>query len=326
MCIGYGSCQPQFSTEFSFSSTVGKKYELAPPKGKISATKRCVIAVDETSHIEKIAKQEVKKVERQIAAEWPKLLPQVKRGLSELAHPFGIAEGRCFFVEPVSVEYSNPRIAKDETGEYLEVSAGVTGRLLPAESCSSEQEKPPVLSPEIASAPPQQSLLYLPDELPWEEVETSLSESLQGVWSGEGSNLVVEETRLSQKSVALRLRTEGPLCGSYWVTADWGTDDQGKWLTLSNPRLSTRGEKPDQPRLDALFAHLQDKGRFLLPPNPLSEPGSEEGLANLLRVALPAEVKFSSSPPELGEATIQGTTAGLLVARPIRTVLSVNDL
>lgn len=327
MCIGYGSCKPEFSTEFSFASKLGDKYELSPPKGKISATKRCIIAVDVTEPIEKIARQEVKKVERQIAAEWPKLMPQVKRGFAELQRPFGLSDDRCFFVEPQAVEYSSPRIVKDATGEYLEASAGVAGLLLPAESCSSEQETPAVLPPQLQSAPAEQSLLYLPDELPWDDVRTSLTTSLQGPWAGEDSNLIVEKIEFSASRLALRLRTDGPLCGSYWVTADYGTDESGKWFILKNPRLSGgKAKQPDQARLEALFTHVGDKGRLLLSPNPLSEPGSEEGLSNLLRLALPQDVKFSISPVELGEATIQGTRSGLLVARPIRSVLSVNDL
>lgn len=54
-CLRYGQCEPAFDARFSFQTLWDKHYRTEAPRGSISATKKCVIGLDVTSRIEKIA-------------------------------------------------------------------------------------------------------------------------------------------------------------------------------------------------------------------------------------------------------------------------------
>lgn len=330
MCIGYGSCRPSFMTDFAVSTKLGDKYQLAPPRGTIVATKKCVIGIDVTSQIEKIARQEVRKVESRIASQWPKLLSEVEAGLAELTHPVPLAPDRCFFVEPEGVFYEAPTLVKEGSAETLAVAVGVTGKLLPASSCGEKRAAPPVVAPRIHSAPDEPSRIWLPEVVPWKDVVLALTTSASGAWAGEGSSVEVLDVIPDEKGAHLHVRTSGPLCGSFWVTGEWSKAASDDGVRLKNLALattqSTKGKNLDRERTAALLTHLEKSARLDVAANPFLAEGAEVGLSNFLRVLLEDEVEFSISPPQAEASEVHGATEGLVVASPVTAQIAVTDL
>ena len=141
-CLRYGECKPAFEARFSFETLWDNNYRLDTPSGSISATKKCVIGLDVTSRIEKIAQDEVAVVERQMAKQWPDTKGLVRDAWKHLQTPLQIAPATCMHFAPGAVKYSQLKVSA--TDGSVVGALGLDGDLIPAKSCSKKQKLPAV--------------------------------------------------------------------------------------------------------------------------------------------------------------------------------------
>jgi hypothetical protein len=325
-CLKYGSCQPRLAAEFNVSTELGKDYELASPVGSIAATKRCVIGIDVTRQIEAQAKKEVAKVQHQIAAQWPQLKPDARKAWKELAHPIAISDDTCVNLAPSKLAYQPPKIEKTEKGEYLTTAVGVIGEITPAQDCSSKRKPGALLSPKISKAPGHESRLWFPEVLDLQTTRDGLAASISGPLGEEGT-LEVLEVRLSQEQVALHVRTEGEICGQFWITGELSHKAGADALGLSHVKLHASAPTEDETAaLVGVFQVIEERARVGLASQEWFSDQRLGPLKAALRVAMPDDVKLKIAGLKAGAARILAADEGLYVLHPLSAKLSINEL
>lgn len=328
MCLKYGSCSPELLARFSVDPTLGENYELAPPQGKIAATKKCVIGLDVTDQLESIARKEVAQVEREIADKWPRLLPHIKRGFAELSRPIEVATDQCLEIAPSAVLYRTPTIEGKGKDAYLVAAVGLRGTLIPAPSCTAELSKKKRTSPEVVKSPPDTSELWFPEIVPFDEAKAGLIASIEGA-KDENLSVQVLESVFSKERVALHLDVKGAACGRVWITAEPKIVEGTNALGLSNIELVAAPEKKPKPESGtraSLRALLEKSARIPLTGPPALGETTEGVLRLALKGVLPEGMNFTLTPPEIGAPEVSGTTDGLYVAYPIRAKVTVTEL
>jgi hypothetical protein len=333
-CFKYGSCSPELEATFSIQSSFGPAYSLAPPKGSIHATKRCVIGFDVTSQIESIAKSEVAKVEAQIRRLWPDFETLARSSWNEFSRPLSLMEGVCFHFTPEQLSYVEPKIKNDKkkdgkTSETLSTALALEGTLSPSASCVEERRLPPLAEAERKQSLPQESQIWVPELLTVEQIRETLDAHLTGKLPNEEGTVSLQEVRLGKKRLFLHLTLEGKLCGTLWVSAAVEHRLGDRTLELSDWTISRQNPEPGQkltPSELSLLAHLSDKARVPLLSADWFVPEQKDRLKALLTKSLPPELKLEVVGLQANPARISAREEGLQLLHPVSAVLRIRKL
>jgi hypothetical protein len=318
-CIQYGSCQPAFLASFTLSPEVGNQFQLAPPEGTISATKRCVIGLDVTSQIEEIARAEVAKVEAEIKHKWPRLKPEVENAFQEMEKPLPLAEGQCVHLHPNKVFYQTAHLTGEAQNQRLETAVGLSGTIEPAPDCKKSRKSRPLPKISTKEKPGKRSRLWIPEVLSLDFVREELTRSLTGA-AGEEGTLKVLAVRLEKTRVLLHIEASGSVCGSFWLEGNLAHEAGGEALTLKDLKLSGAATPLE---MKDLLSQIEAKGQV-----PVGSAGwftteATEPLKAGLRAAVPAQVKFDIKSLKAGNARVLTTSEGVYVLHPLTARLVV---
>jgi hypothetical protein len=326
-CIKYGSCKPKLEARFSVGTKLGENYEFAPPEGSIKATKRCVIGLDVTKEIEKIARREVAQVEKQIKGQWPALRPEAARGWKQLGRPLPLSPDTCFQIAPTKLAYRRPLIQTKAETKVLTGALGITGTLLPADSCEGKFKVPKLPAPQHKKKPPAESSLWFPEVLPLEEAKTALLESASGAWGGESGTLQVLDAQFGPEQVALHVESTGDICGRFWITAGLKHEAGADSLHLAGAALVGPAPEKESSRsaYESLLAHIEKVSAIPVGSSTWFAAERSAQLKSALMATLPEGVVLDMSPPQAGSATVVATTQGLYLHHPVTSSLTVTD-
>lgn len=318
-CIQYGSCKPAFLAKFSVSPEVSDDFQMAPPKGTISATKSCVIGIDVTSQIEEIARGEVAKVEAQIKKEWPRFKPEVENAWEEMAHPIPFADGSCLHLHPSKIFYQTAHLKESEAGQTLQAAVGLSGTVQPAPDCQEERKDLRLPKPTTKGKPPKKSRLWIPEVVGLDFAREELTQSLSGPLGTEGEIKVVE-LRVEAKRVLLHLETSGSVCGSFWLEGKLSHVTGSDALTLKGLKV-LGAEAPAE--MTELLAQVEARGKVKLKSASWFTKEGTQPLETLLRATVPERVKFDIKNLKAGNARVVTASDGIYVLHPLTARLVV---
>lgn len=318
-CIQYGSCQPAFLASFSLNPTMAGNFQMAPPEGKISATKRCVIGIDVTSQIEEIARAEVAKVEAEIKRKWPRFKPEVENAWGEMARPIPLAEGQCLHLQPSKIFYQTAHLEGEEKTQTLKAAFGLSGTVEPAPDCTKERESLPLPKPTTKAKPGKRTRLWIPEVLPLDSVKEELKKTLTGS-VGEESQIKLLEVRLEPKRALLHVEASGSICGSFWLEAKLAHQAGADALTLKDLKLVGA---PTPAEMKDLLGQIEAKGKVAVGSAKWFAEEATEPLKAALRAAIPAEVKFDIKNLKAGNARVVTASDGLYLLHPLTARLVV---
>lgn len=319
-CIQYGSCKPAFLATFSLSPEIQDNFQLAAPKGTISATKRCVIGIDVTSQIETIARSEVAKVEAEIKQKWPRFKPEVARAWKELRHPITLPDGSCLHLHPNKIFYQTAHLESSGEGQALQTAVGLSGTVEPAPDCK-KRDALPLPQPTTKNKAAERSRLWIPEVLSHGAVRQELTQSLTGPL-GSGGEVRVVEVRLEAKRVLLHVQTSGAVCGTYWLEAKLSQKAGAEALTLKG--LKTLGAIAPV-EMKELLAHLEEKGKVTLRSASWFTKEATVPLEVGLRAAIPEQVQFDIKKLKAGNARVVTARDGVYILHPLTARLVVTD-
>ncbi len=321
-CIQYGSCKPSFLAKFSVGTELDDNFELAPPEGTIAATGRCVIGLDVTSQIEKIARDEVAKVEAQIKRQWPKFKPEVRRAWKEAEHPLPLADASCVHLSPDQIFYQKPGLEKSKGGESLTAAVGVTGTIEPAADCTTKRAGSSLPKPKVRKKAPKKSKIWIPEVVDLKAAEAGLTESLSGAF-GEGK-LDVTAVRLEKDGVFLKVEASGTVCGAFWVRGSLTHEPGAAALTLKKVALVGTSVSPSE--LEELVKHIEAKAQVKLASAGWFDDESLAPLRAGLRAVVPSDIEFEITSLKAGSARVVAAEDGLYVLHPVSARLVVTGL
>lgn len=318
-CIRYGSCQPEFLARFTVSTEIAPNYDLETPKGSITATKRCVIGLDVTPQIERIAQQELRSVQARIARQWPRLRPDAKRAWEQMHATIPLGESACVRAAPEQVRYVQPRFSGDSASPTLSAAVGVIGKIAAHDDCSKGGEIGDLPKAKVKKKAPKKTRLFVPEVLGIERAKDELAASLEGPW-GEGGQLETLAAEISGNRVALHVKSSGPVCGSLWVRGKLSHEAGAEALHLE--KLEIAGSASD-PAASALLEHVALKARISLQSSAWFSDATLAALKLGLAAAIPDDVEFSVNGLEAGSARINAAEDGLYVLHPLSAQLVI---
>lgn len=322
-CLRYGECQPAFEARFSFQTLWDEHYKTDAPRGSISATKKCVIGLDVTSRIEKIAQDEVAVVERQMAKEWPNTNRLVRDAWQHLEAPLQMTPETCMHFAPHAVHYSQLKVSK--SGDTLVGALGLEGHLVEAKSCSTQQKLPSVPAPQNHTSDSEDSLLIIPQPIPQEQIEQALRDSLSGSWGESSSNQInVKKMIFGDNQIALLLRADGEVCGSIWAWGHLSYQAAGNRLVfeLDGHSDTASSEQHSAPFLN----HLRTHGQVPLLGPAWVNAERAELLIDEMKGNLPSELKVAADKLEIPPADVQATKDGYIVLHRVALRLAITDI
>lgn len=324
-CFRYGSCHPAFEARVSIADRWDKQYRLRPPRARIVATKKCVIGMDVTPQIEKIARGETAKVERQLAQRWPRTEIYARAAWSELSRPIPVSKESCVHLVPRSVRYSPLRVQKKGKTEFLVGGLGLSGVLTPTEDCQTTQRLPSLPPTQIETGSHGPSRLWIPQALSFEEIEEGLKNGLQGTWGEEPDNdLRVTKVLFGSQQVAIQVQSKGEVCGPIWI---WGRllyEKAGHQLVLE---IDGHTDTATSESIAApLMHHLRMNARFRVTSHaPFNRAQAEKAIVHLTD-SLPPEVKLSVSKLEVPKSEVLLNREGPLLLHTLTALLEVKAL
>lgn len=320
-CIQYGSCKPAFLARFSLSPEIRDNFQLAAPKGTISATKRCVIGIDVTSPIEEIAKTEVAKVEAEIKKQWPRIQPEVEAGWHEMRHPIPFAEGSCLHLHPNKIFYQTAHLKGTEAGQRLKGAVGLSGTIQPAPDCEEKRDALPLPKPTTKEKAAKRSRLWVPEVVSHTVAQEEFTKSLTGAL-GSDAEVKVIEVRLEAQRVFLHLETNGSVCGTFWLEGKLSHVAGSDALQLKE--LKVLGADSPAEMTDIL-TRLEAKAKVSLRSASWFTSEATQPLEALLRAAVPDQVQFDIKNLKAGDARVLTARDGIYVLHPLTAQLVVTD-
>ena len=255
-CLRYGHCEPAFTAHFRMGTQLDASYVLAPPRAELTVRKRCVIAMDVTPELTKMAEAELAKIEQRLASEIPPLKPHLERLLAEAAQPVPLQSESCVRAQPQSLLYASPRMH----GGALGVGLGVTGSVQSVD-CVEKAEPARTIPVQSVTEPPSEALLWLPQLLSLQSLAEHYRQRLVGSFN-EGAVTAVRVVWGSD-TARLHLSLEHEQCPELVVDARLAVDEASQSLLFEHLQFP---EEIDPALVAAIRTHLQRNGTFPLRP------------------------------------------------------------
>lgn len=317
VCLRYGQCEPSFEVEFTQSLDLGSSYKWPTPRGRVQAKKRCVIGLDVTSQITKLAEAEVKKIEKQIQKQLPPLEPLVRELLSNTLAPLPEQGSACLHMDAEKVNFSAPR----KQGEQFLLGWGVEGHLARQESCSPGKEKKKLPPLQLKSVEKEEVALWVETELLFSQWEQEINQALRGR-PEERLRIMQVRVHPASSGVLFELEVRGSLCGSVWVEAAPQFHKETAKIQFS--RFQVKSQLPEE-TTRALEAYLAEKAQISAQPALTRKKRVEEELSQRLERELkntPGIVgKRLEDPALVGK--VLPTQRGILLRLPVSSQIDV---
>ncbi len=291
-CFRYGSCSPRLEARFSFSTLLGKNYQLPAPKGTITATKKCVIGIDVTPRIEALARREVKKIERRLSGVLPMIRPSLTDSWRKSHQPFSVSPQSCLQFSPKKLIYARPKLVKEGAATHstaLQGALGIQGSLEIASTCERKDSIPPLPALSRTGSPSILSELSVPELLNFSHVEEQLTRSASGFYAGDSVNRVqVLRTQFVPGGVALFVEASGKVCGQFWLVAAFEHRVGDRYLRLA--KVSREGQSRPSHQMKQLIGWVKENTRVS---RGSGSAFGEENARNLLQKHLPNWAKIT---------------------------------
>ncbi|NLE89297.1 MAG: DUF4403 family protein [Myxococcales bacterium] len=318
-CIRYGGCRPAFLATFRVADALDERYRLAPPRGSLEATRRCVIGIDVTPRILEEARKEIRNVERTLERSLPDLEQEASQLWRAVQAEERLGEDTCLRFVPQALTHTPARLSRD----HLELELGLSGDLQVG-ACGSRTTPvplPPLKNSAQGAAAgrtrrdpdaPVKSEVNLPRQVHFHTIAEAIDEQLV---LPEGTELAGLEVTAHGARLAVRLGLRGASCGDVWLSALPSFDPTTGQISLTD----ARAEDPDAGPGGDLARELARSLAGIRSDTPVATERVAELVQGWLRRARKAtrgvDFALTFAPPSRGQAWVH--PEGVLVAAVI---------
>lgn len=315
LCIGYGSCTPEYEVHASLDLSLDREHEIGDVKLSEKVKRGCTIGMDVTEHVTQVVREQLSRAEREAKRQLPSVAPWVDRAIAELTRPSELGPGACVALSPAEILLDGPEV----TGDRLELSVGLRGALESA-SC----ESPPhrgrglaVTKQERGAAP----TLFVPELVSTQTLREELERGLAQAKSAE-LELTLGRLLLDSDALVVELHASGEVCGTLWARARPRVENGSLMLgpvEVENAKLSSAAEERVA---SALGAALRVRARA---DDWVARLAIEER-ASILGTLLQSStgLELGVTPPRVTQATAMVVPDGVLVRSEVSGLLALS--